>query len=328
MKKRIAAALALCAISALFCALADGLPEMKASLFRDSDGISAHLYFTPETPLYITTEYFRYGGNRLTVDDGNTEAQWTGSGEEIAVYLTSLGLPEADWTQFEVCLAFLKPVKGTREIAISSQTALSETDAALAEGLTPIEAEEPHTVLVGSDWLWEYEMGDMAETDGPLYVPFIGGVNSDEGSAEELVRYANMQVVGVRKLAFDFMDAETWNRPVSIPAWRVVPVELSLPEGKMSLMTVIEDEMDTAVSPEKAAEIAALALAEQYNIPSEAFLSIEGDVMLLNPPDGPENVWVVNLMDKWSGEAMDYAGQVDAATGEILWIAGPGEGNG
>ncbi|MCR4706727.1 MAG: hypothetical protein K5746_02150, partial [Clostridiales bacterium] len=213
MKKRIAAALALCAAAWTVSAFADELPEMRASVYRDSKGISAFLYFTPETPLYVTTEYLRYAGFGLSADDGNAEAEWTGSGEEATVYLSSFGLPEGDWTQFEACLAFLAPAKGTREIEISSKTALSETDAAIAEGLTPVDAEEPHTVLVGSDWLRDYDMGELAETDGPLYVPYIGGANSEEGGAKELVRYANMRLVGVRKLAYDFMEADSWNQP-------------------------------------------------------------------------------------------------------------------
>ena len=42
-------------------------------------------------------------------------------------------------------------------IVINAPTALSQTDAALADGLTPVEAEAPHTVLVGSAWYRDHE---------------------------------------------------------------------------------------------------------------------------------------------------------------------------
>ena len=310
-------------------ACADELPGMKASLWYDGeDGISAHIYLKTEAPLYVVTDYFRYGGEPLPAIEGNAEGVWTRAGGETAVYLSSLGIPETDWPEFEMRLTFLAPEKGTREIVINSPTALSQTDAALAEGLTPVEAEAPHTVLVGSAWYRDHDLAELAEEDGPLYVPMIGEANSDADAAAELTGYCNLRVVGRRKLAFDFTEEETKNRPVSVPAWRVVPVSLSLPDGEVALPTAIEDEAGTAVTPEKAAEIASLALAGGYGLAAERFREMEGDVMLLHPPEGPEDVWVVNLMDSQTGEALDYAAQVDAATGEILWIAGPGEGNG
>ena len=327
MKKAFAAAFVLVGLAAA-CALAEALPEMKATLFYTDSGINAHLYFTPDERLYVTTDYLRFGETGLDTAAGNAEAQWTESGKEVAVFLNTMPLPETDWPQFEARLTFLSPVRGMRSISIQSDTALSQTNAALDEGLTPVDAEEPHTVLVGKEWFRDYEMEEMAEEDGPLYVPFIGRANSEEGGAEELVRYANMRIVGRRKLSFDFMEEETRGHPVSVTAMRVEPVAVSLPDGDATLLTVIEDEANTFISPEKAAEIAALELAKQYALEALEFSYMEGNVMLLHPPEGPESVWVVNLMDAFSGKAMDYAAQVDASTGEVLWAAGPGEGNG
>lgn len=309
-------------------AFADELPEMKASLLYDADGVSAHLYFTPKMPLYVVTDYLRFGWEELPVSESNTEGKWISSEEEVELYLNSLSVQNTDWPFYQARLTFLAPIKDTREIMINSANALSQTDAALSEGLTPIDAEEPHTVLIGSDWLRDCDMSELAEEDGPLYVPMIGEANSAMDASAELTKYCNMYVVGRRKLSFDFIEEYTKNQLVNISAWRVVPVSLSLPDGEVTLLTDIEDEADTTVSPEKAAEIASLALAEKYGIEYEEFLFMEGDVMLLHPPEGPEDVWVVNLMESQTGMATDYAAQVDGATGDILWIAGPGEGNG
>ena len=329
MRKKRVFVLALLLAAAAVAACADELPEMRASLRYDGDGgVSARVAFTPTEPLYVVTGYFRFGGEALTVSQSNTEGHWAQPGAETTLVLDSEAVPQKEWPFYEALLIFLAPEKGTRQIEVNSPDALSEIDAALAAGLTPVGAEEPHPVLVGSDWLLDSEMEELTEEDGPLYVPMIGAANSVLDAAAELTEYCNLRVKGRRKLSFDFVEEETLNGPVLVTPWRVVPVALSLADGEAAMLTAIEDEAETAVSPEKAAEIAALALAEQYELPASEFAYLEGDVMLLHPPEGPEDVWVVNLMDAGTGEATDHTAQVDAATGEILWIAGPGEGNG
>ena len=177
----------------------------------------------------------------------------------------------------------------------------------------------PRWLTAGKESLFGAAGAAQGDPEWPVLEARVSFLSKGEGEED-------LYPEGWRKIAADFSVWETGVIPADV--FRMEPVDVRAADGDAEILAVLEDEADTPVGAPRAATIAASALAEGYGLTTEDLSGMEADVMLLRMGEDEAAIWVVNLTDAETGFTTDYAAQVNAETGEILWIAGPGEGNG
>ena len=286
-----------------------------------------------DEPVYLILAEARLGGVPLEIEESSLSDQWHGNPlkGETAILGTrgfSAALPQnADpGDELTVRVVAMRPFQGVMPIDSSREGLWAAIDTALAEKLTPVDADEPYTVYFGTDWLHEVpgESGD----DSALAVPLNSASLDPQRFDGQLAKYANLMPAGGAAYTPTLEEL-----PVYTPA---APVLLKLQGSAQPISLLLQDDGQAVytdvpqakVSPEDAALTGIAALQEAYELTDDFFSGCTAGYTLVEEltDRGYHTYWAVNL---WrDGLPTDHTAFVDANTGEVLDLSGPGEGNG
>ena len=205
----------------------DGLTTTVVDTLFDGHNISLGLMFEGETRAFAVLDSITVNGVSLWLETSNLENMWVNGPDSEGESPTAYGLSgalDAEYLDLEapearaaydtamrrmrqdgkadvslhltllVPKAQLQPIEGL--YTEDSRAAWQAIDACVAAGNTPIDSDEPYSVLVSSAWLGDEDYEHASAGQHPL------------GDAQALVDYANMRVLDSFSLSFT-LSADT-----------------------------------------------------------------------------------------------------------------------
>lgn len=174
--------------------------------YFDGKTLAVGLGFQTDRHIYLVADELKVNGDWVDyVEYGSTvEEMWVGNtpphlGKDAAenihglYYIFNQPLPKGETAEVTLRITLLAPEVGVQPVDVYREdypAMWAEIDAACDQGLTPIDADEPYEVLIGTD----YWAGWADVNSSPLNKPYCD-VNA-------LVYYANMEVVDTLEVTF------------------------------------------------------------------------------------------------------------------------------
>ena len=173
--------------------------------YFDGRTLAVGMGFQTDRHIYLVGDEVKVNGNWVDyLEYGSSiEEMWVGNtppnkeinpSEKIhgIQYIFSQSLQKGEPAEVTMCMTMLVPKTGVELIDIyqaDKSKMWTEIDAAYENGLTPIDANEPYEVLIGTGW-WNGKLDTTRELNKPYC------------NVDALVEYANMEVVDTVAVTF------------------------------------------------------------------------------------------------------------------------------
>ena len=167
---------------------------VKDALLHDNQ-LSIGLSFASDQPLYIVTNSISVDGVPIEISQSSVEGQWI-NGEiapsdavfgihGLTLDLENVPISDKEQSVIRLQMILLAPNKEVTPVDIyadNTEDAWHQIDSIVSAGMTPISADEPYELLVGSGWMIanDYDLAD--------------GIQHPLDAITDFVKYSNVTV--------------------------------------------------------------------------------------------------------------------------------------